>query len=54
MEIDILNELLTGSVSKLFNPRAVYNFNKPAPVYDNYQKNSNNTSTSSISSMQSQ
>lgn len=36
MEIDILNELLTESVAKLFNPRAVYNFKKPNPVYDNY------------------
>ncbi|CAK63134.1 unnamed protein product (macronuclear) [Paramecium tetraurelia] len=53
MEIDILNELLSESVAKLFNPRAVYNFKKPNPVYDNYQKNSNNTSSSSISSMQS-
>ncbi|CAD8211030.1 unnamed protein product [Paramecium pentaurelia] len=53
MEIDILNELLTESVAKLFNPRAVYNFKKPNPVYDNYQKNSNNTSSTSISSMQS-
>lgn len=38
MEIDILNELITDSVSKLFNPKAIFNFKKPTPIYDNYQK----------------